>query len=57
VITWLTSSSCADGSCVQVARDGDQVLIRDGKMGDASPVIAVPAADWPAVQELLKGFR
>lgn len=37
-VGWVRSSFCASGGCVEVARDGDQVLVRDSRLGDGSPV-------------------
>jgi Domain of unknown function (DUF397) len=46
---WATSSRCASESCVQVARltNGD-TAVRDGKQGDASPVLVFTQAEWGA---------
>jgi hypothetical protein len=35
------------GNCVEVARDGDQVLVRDSK-DPAGPVLAFTAGEWAA---------
>jgi uncharacterized protein DUF397 len=43
--TWLRSSFCADGACVEVALMGDYVAIRDGKQTDGQPIV-LTADDW-----------
>jgi hypothetical protein len=46
---WKRSSLCDNsGSCVEVARLGDQVAVRDGKLGDASPVLKFDGPEWKA---------
>jgi len=35
---WKKSSFCADGTCVEVAWDGDEVLMRDSKNLDQPPL-------------------
>lgn len=45
---WKRSRYCADNACVEVAVDGDDVvLLRDGKHPDG-PVLAFPATSWKA---------
>ena len=36
---------CADGACVEVARDGGDVLLRDGKQGDG-PILRLTREQW-----------
>lgn len=43
---WVKSKFCSGGSCVEVAPADDAVLLRDGKLGDASPVLTIGRADW-----------
>lgn len=45
---WRRSSRCDSGSCVEVAQDGDTVLIRDSKLGDDSPVLTFTREEWGA---------
>jgi len=44
---WQRSSRCADRQCVEVARDGDAVLLRDSKDPDG-PVLRFTRAEWDA---------
>ena len=46
-VKWL--KACSDGSCVEVAHDGGRVLVRDGKLGDESPVLEYGAEEWGEV--------
>lgn len=45
--TWIRSSHSngAGGECVECAADGDRILVRDSKTGDAL-VTSVGAAAW-----------
>jgi hypothetical protein len=45
---WHRSSFCQADGCVEVARAGAEVLVRDSKLGDASPVLAFTEAEWEA---------
>ena len=46
-IYWQKSSySNPSGNCVEVKSSDDQVLIRDTKLGDASPILAVSVEHW-----------
>ena len=42
-----TSSACSDGTCVGVARDGDDVLVADTKPGPSAP-LRFTRAEWAA---------
>lgn len=44
-IVWVRSSKCSGGSCVEVADDGGQVLLRDGKNPD-QPALSLDRAVW-----------
>jgi hypothetical protein len=44
------SSRCSGGSCVEVARDGDQYLIRDSKRPEVAP-LAFTKDEWVAFVE------
>ncbi|MFB4280817.1 DUF397 domain-containing protein [Nonomuraea sp. MTCD27] len=53
---WRKSSFCnGAAACVEVSPlpDGG-VAVRDSKLGDDSPVLRVPAADWTAFVEAVK---
>lgn len=49
-LRWRRSSRCGtSGACVEVADlDGGVVALRDGKIGDASPVLVFEPAEWAA---------
>jgi len=36
---------CADSACVEVARDGADILVRDGKEGDG-PILRFTREQW-----------
>lgn len=42
---WQRSSKCSGGECVEVAFDGDEVLLRDGKDPDGA-VLRISAEVW-----------
>jgi hypothetical protein len=44
----VTPHRCESGACVDVANHTDHVLIRDSKLGDASPVLSFTRAEWDA---------
>jgi hypothetical protein len=48
-LRWRTSSFTDNGTCVEVADlpDGGR-LVRDTKLGEASPVLRYTAAEWRA---------
>ncbi|WP_229071861.1 DUF397 domain-containing protein [Actinoplanes sp. DH11] len=46
-LRWRRSRDCATGACVEVATIGDEVLIRDSKNLDATP-LAFSRAEWEA---------
>ncbi len=48
-IDWRTSSYSNNGTCVEVASlpDGGR-LVRDTKLGEASPVLRYTSAEWRA---------
>lgn len=56
---WFKSSfSTSSNNCVEVAFDGEMVLVRDTKYtgpADLQPTIAVPTAVWGAFLELALG--
>lgn len=52
---WFTSShSSGDAECVETAILPGRRLIRDSKLGDASPILTVTAARW---HSFLTGLR
>ena len=44
---WRKSSFCSDGSCVEVAFDGDFVAVRDGK-NPTTAALRFTRAQWNA---------
>ena len=46
-LVWRRSPACASGACVEVAFDGDRVLIRDSKNPEREP-LAFTAEEWHA---------
>jgi hypothetical protein len=46
-LTWRKSSFSSLGNCVEVAANGEQVLVRDSK-DPAGPWIRYTAAEWDA---------
>lgn len=48
-VAWQRSADCGDSvNCVEVAGDGGNVLVRDGKLGDGSPVLSFNPGEWAA---------
>lgn len=42
---WRRPKSCSGGQCVEVARAGDRILMRDSKNPDMEPLV-FSAAEW-----------
>jgi hypothetical protein len=55
---WHRSSYCADTACVEVAEDGDRILMRDSK-DTSRPHLGFARSDWQQfVHEVRSGrFR
>nr|WP_084298145.1 DUF397 domain-containing protein [Actinoplanes friuliensis] len=47
-VRWI--SRCADGACVEVALDGEDVLVRDSKRTDG-PSLKFSRSEWAAFQD------
>ncbi|MEV4345985.1 DUF397 domain-containing protein [Actinoplanes sp. NPDC049596] len=47
VSQWHRSSRCASGNCVEVAKDGDNYLVRDSKNPQVAPY-SFTKAEWDA---------
>ena len=45
-VGFTSASACANGSCVEVGAAGDRVLLRDSKLGDASPILEFTPEAW-----------
>jgi len=55
-IIWERSSFCADHACIEVARVGGSVMLRDSKDLAAQP-LRVSIAEWRAFLDLLAEDR
>nr|WP_062341166.1 DUF397 domain-containing protein [Herbidospora sakaeratensis] len=47
LLKWQISSACDEGACVQVARHGDYVYVRDSKVPNG-PVQVYTVPEWAA---------
>jgi hypothetical protein len=55
---WFTSSySSGSAQCVEVAFLPGHRLVRDSKLGDASPVLAVSPVEWSTFTAVVKTER
>ncbi|MGW4940568.1 DUF397 domain-containing protein [Actinoplanes sp. NPDC004185] len=52
-LQWRKSSYCSNGTCIEVAKQDDQYLIRDSKNPDTAP-LAFTADEWSAFS---RGFH
>jgi hypothetical protein len=50
---WLSACS-GNATCVEVAQDGDFVLVRDSKLGEESPVLVFDKKEWGTFLEGVK---
>ncbi|GAA5071704.1 hypothetical protein HNP84_007829 [Thermocatellispora tengchongensis] len=55
-LDWQTPPNCAGGNCIQVARSGDGVLMRDSKNPDM-PHIRFSPESWAAFVRNVKTGR
>ena len=46
-LQWITSTRCSDGECVQAARAGDDMVLRDSK-DPTGPVLVYAVGEWRA---------
>jgi hypothetical protein len=52
---WFTSSySAAQAQCVEMAYLPGHRLVRDSKLGDASPILAISPDEWSAFTAVVK---
>lgn len=52
---WRRSTYCADTACVEIAEDGDRILMRDSK-DSSRPYLGFSRADWRQfVEEIASG--
>lgn len=54
-VRWIKALACNNGECIEVGLHAGHVWVRDSKLGDDSPVLKVPAEDWSAFLEAVKG--
>ena len=47
-LAWRKSSASGSGNCVEVAVDGETVLLRDTKENGAGAVLSFTEAEWQA---------
>jgi hypothetical protein len=47
-LLWRRSGRCETSGCVEAAITADAVLVRDGKLGDKSPVLSFSPQEWAA---------
>jgi hypothetical protein len=52
-LDWRRSSHCAHDSCLEVARRGSEIFVRDSKTSEG-PMLAFHQAEWA---EFLEGAR
>lgn len=48
------SSRCEHATCILVAHTDAAVLVRDSKLGDASPTLTYPPGKWAALIDRIK---
>lgn len=53
VTQWRTPAGCGEGACVGVAREGDEVLVRDTKTDDG-PVLRFTIEEWAAFDAAMR---
>jgi hypothetical protein len=51
---WYKSSFCGNGACVEVARVGDEFLVRDSKGGEGGNFLTFDRNEWA---EFVNGVR
>ena len=51
---WRKSSRCEHATCVLVYPTDAGVLVRDSKLGDASPTLSYPPGKWAALIARIK---
>lgn len=54
-VIWRKSSRSSDqgGECVEVGKAPANVLVRDTKLGQGSPVLQVTRSDWASLTEAI----
>lgn len=48
---WQRGSGCNSDGCIEVASSDDATLVRDSKLGDASPILAFGEDEWRAFRD------
>jgi predicted secreted Zn-dependent protease len=49
-VRWVKSTKSTSGACVEVARDGDEILVRNSR-DPAGPVLRVSREAWDAFRQ------
>lgn len=58
VSSWRKSARCsANNGCVEVAATDDEVLVRDAKIGDGSPILRFGRTAFAAFVHTVKADR
>ncbi|MFI5954645.1 DUF397 domain-containing protein [Cryptosporangium sp. NPDC051539] len=47
-VAWRRAARCSHTNCVEVARVGDAIAVRDSKAGEVGPLLAYPVPAWLA---------
>jgi Domain of unknown function (DUF397) len=55
-LAWRRSSFCANGECLEVAREGSQVVVRDTK-DPGGPAHRYTEVQWKALIETIKAGK
>jgi hypothetical protein len=53
MLSWHRSSKCADTTCAEIASDGRNIYVRDGKLPDGA-VLRFTRTEWEAFRDGVK---
>ena len=48
-LVWQRARRCESAACIEVAQDGDDILMRNGKIPDG-PILRFTRAEWDAFE-------